>query len=74
VLHWNLSLMNLKGPEILLFIAGVLLLQGFFLSVKLITEGLRIKFSIADFFHFIEEDFIQRFQYIINNKSLINSN
>jgi hypothetical protein len=43
--HWNLGLTNLKGPKILLFIAGVLLLQGF-LSIVFCTEGLKIKVKV----------------------------
>jgi hypothetical protein len=42
----NLGITNLKGPKMLFFIAGVLLLQGLF-TMKLTTEGLRIKFFIA---------------------------
>jgi hypothetical protein len=42
----NLGLTNLKGPKILLFIAGVLILQGLF-TIKLTTEQLEIKFFIA---------------------------
>jgi hypothetical protein len=34
------------GPNILFFIAGVLLLQGFF-TIKLTTEGPKDKFFIA---------------------------
>jgi hypothetical protein len=37
----NLSLTNLKGPKILFFIAGALLLQGLF-TIELTTEGLEI--------------------------------
>jgi hypothetical protein len=38
--------MNLKGPKILFFLAGVLFQRGLFV-MKLTTEGLRIKFFIA---------------------------
>jgi hypothetical protein len=40
------GLTNLKGPKILFFIAGILLLMGLF-TIELITEGLEIKFFIA---------------------------
>jgi hypothetical protein len=46
VVQRNLCLTNLKGPKILFFIAGVLLLQGY-LTIKITTEGLKIKFFIA---------------------------
>jgi hypothetical protein len=36
----------MKGPEILFFIAGILLLLGLF-TIELTTEGLEIKFFIA---------------------------
>jgi hypothetical protein len=42
----NLGLTNLKGPKILFFIAGVLLLVGFFI-INLTTEGLEIMFFIT---------------------------
>jgi hypothetical protein len=42
----NLCPTNLKGPKILFFIAEVLLLQGY-LTIKITTEGLKIKFFIA---------------------------
>ena len=42
----NLSITNLKGLKIFLFIAGILLLLGLFL-IELTTEGLEIKLFIA---------------------------
>jgi hypothetical protein len=42
----NLGLTNLKGPEILFFIAEILLLLGLF-TVELTIQGLEIKFFIA---------------------------
>jgi hypothetical protein len=38
--------MNLKGPNNLFFIAGILLFMGLF-TIELSTEGLEIKFFIA---------------------------
>jgi hypothetical protein len=46
-LQRNLGLTNLKEPMLLFFIAKILLLQGLF-TIKLITEGLKIKFFIAE--------------------------
>jgi hypothetical protein len=43
LVHQNLGL---KGPKIVFFIIGVLLLQDVFI-LKLTTKGLRIKFFIA---------------------------
>jgi hypothetical protein len=45
----NLSITNLKGPKILFFMAGILLLLGLF-TIELTTEGLEIKFFIAGIF------------------------
>jgi hypothetical protein len=45
-LQGNLSITNLKGPKILFFIAGILLLLRLF-TIELTTEGLEIKFFIA---------------------------
>jgi hypothetical protein len=42
----NLDFTNLKGPKILFFVAGVLLLLGLF-TIRLTTEGLEINFFIA---------------------------
>ena len=44
--HPKLGITNLRGPLILFYIAGVLLLQ-FFFTVKLTTERLRVNFFIA---------------------------
>jgi hypothetical protein len=46
IIQGNLGLTNLKGPRIVFFIAGVLLLEGLF-TINLTTEGLEIKFFIA---------------------------
>jgi hypothetical protein len=43
--HPKLGITNLKGPMILFYIAGVLLLHVFF-TVKLTTERLRVNFFI----------------------------
>jgi hypothetical protein len=42
----NLCPTNLKGPNILFFIAEVFLLPGY-LTIKITTEGLEIKFFIS---------------------------
>jgi hypothetical protein len=47
VLQRNFGIKNLKGPKIMFFIAGVLLLHGLF-TIKLTTEGLKINFFIAE--------------------------
>jgi hypothetical protein len=55
--------MNLKGPYIWFFIAAVLLFQGVF-AIRLITEGLKIKFFYCR--NFVIEGFGKtRFQCIV---------
>jgi hypothetical protein len=46
ILQGNLCLTNLKGPKILLFIAGIFLFMGLF-TIELNMEGLEFEFFIA---------------------------